>query len=61
MWQVASTSGREVSQYLAGELAALEREQAQIDAQAAKLEKRLRRVMEAGETRAVTQTGHGGR
>ena len=30
-------------------MAALEREQAQIDAQAARLEKRLRKVMNAGE------------
>ena len=44
-----ASSGRETSQYLAGEMAALEREQAQIDAQAARLEKRLRKVMNAGE------------
>jgi septal ring factor EnvC (AmiA/AmiB activator) len=40
--------GRDVVNYIQNELEALEREQKQIDKQAALLEKDLRRVMESG-------------
>ena len=40
--------GKEVGSYIQNELEALEREQKQIDRQAALLEKQLRSVMESG-------------
>jgi hypothetical protein len=46
--------GRDVVNYIQNELEALEREQKQIDKQAALLEKDLRRVMESG----TGLTGH---
>jgi hypothetical protein len=47
--------GRDVVNYIQNELEALEREQKQIDKQAAFLEKDLRRVMESG----IVLTGDG--
>jgi len=54
-----SATGKEAGSYIQNELEALEREQKQIDEQAAILEKELRRVMESGEFLLPKLVGYG--